>query len=122
MHRDIKSMNVFIGDRNKPFVGDFGVSKISEPDEEKRGSMIGTIFYMAPEVVNCKPYLYSSDVWSMGVVLYELLTLEKPFTAKAVNQKDRTNYHIMNEIIEREADPVDESYSSEMRELLKLCL
>ena len=56
MHRDIKTANVFIGDGNKPHVGDFGVSKKLEPGEEKKGSMIGTVSYMAPEVVDFKPY------------------------------------------------------------------
>ena len=112
---------MFIGDGNKPFVGDFGVSKVSEPGEEKKGQMIGTIFYMAPEVVDFKPYLFQSDVWSMGIVLYELLSLQKPFTAKHAEGGQR-EYAIMMEIADKDYDPVDESYSPEIRELLRLCL
>lgn len=96
MHRDIKAMNVFIGDGNKPHVGDFGVSKVSEPGDKDKGSLIGTIFYMAPEVCDRKPYRFQSDVWSMGIVLYELLSLERPFEAKGIT--DGKTYHIMREI------------------------
>ena len=55
MHRDIKTLNVFLSEGNKCHVGDFGVSKKSDPND-KIGAMIGTIFYMAPEVIDSKPY------------------------------------------------------------------
>tara|TARA_B110000285_G_C14985939_1_gene543809 strand:+ start:124 stop:309 length:186 start_codon:yes stop_codon:yes gene_type:complete len=56
----------------------------------------------------------------MGVVLYELLTLKKPFTAN--NMSDGKEYHISMEILEKEPEPIDNSYSADIRELLNLCL
>ena len=83
MHRDIKAVNILLADKNKPMIGDFGVSEKSEPkDENKKGYRVGTLQYMAPEIMNSKPYSYKSDIWSLGIVLYELLALKKPFEIK----------------------------------------
>ena len=56
MHRDIKTLNVFLALNNRPLVGDFGVSKVEDPDATAKGGMIGTTLYMAPEVCRSLPY------------------------------------------------------------------
>ena len=57
---------------------DFSCSKKLK-DDRKTTTMIGTPFYMAPEIILQKSYSYNSDLWSLGVVLFEMLTGKLPF-------------------------------------------
>jgi len=80
IHRDVKCENVFLTADAQIKLGDFGLSRtISEQDLAT--TMCGTPYYMAPEQVSRKPYHKSADVWSLGVVLFEVLTLSRPFHA-----------------------------------------
>ena len=80
VHRDIKCANVFLTKDGIVKLGDLNVSKIA-----KAGIMqtqTGTPYYASPEVWQDKPYDKSSDIWSLGAVLYEMIALNPPFTAK----------------------------------------
>ena len=80
VHRDIKCANVFLTKSGVVKLGDLNVSKIA-----KQGIMqtqTGTPYYASPEVWQDKPYDKSSDIWSLGAVLYEMIALNPPFTAK----------------------------------------
>lgn len=83
VHRDIKPANIFITNNNDVKILDFGVAKIdgdfSDMDAEK---VKGTIAYMSPEQINGQDVDQRSDIWSFGVLLYELLTTKKPFNSK----------------------------------------
>ena len=71
LHRDIKAENVFLHD-DKIKLGDFGISRSVEKSLAK--TFIGTPYYISPEIVQNQPYSYKSDVWSAGVLLYEMCT------------------------------------------------
>ena len=75
MHRDIKSENVFIQEGNIAKIGDFGISKINKEGTLGKGGICGTWEYMAPEIVNGLQYTYRADVWSLGIILYQLCSL-----------------------------------------------
>ena len=60
-------------------IGDFGISKILHTTSEEAKTMIGTPYYLSPELVQNKPYSYASDIWSLGVIMYELCALNYPF-------------------------------------------
>ena len=60
-------------------LGDFGISKALEQTRALAKSTVGTPYYMSPELCDNKPYSFKSDVWAIGVVLYELATLKQPF-------------------------------------------
>ena len=83
IHRDIKPSNIFITYDGRLKLGDFGVSKILEHTNDAASTLIGTPLYMSPEACNNEPYTYKSDIWSLGCVLYEILTFAKPFWAES---------------------------------------
>lgn len=84
IHRDIKSDNVFIKKEGTAKVGDFGISKFEEIALEMnyRTETIGTLQYMAPESMHSSSYSTASDIYSFGVVGWELLAEEPPFQDK----------------------------------------
>lgn len=57
-------------------IGDFGISKVLENTLDQASTVVGTPYYMSPEVCENKPYTFKSDVWALGCVLYELCTLK----------------------------------------------
>ncbi|XP_054715640.1 mitogen-activated protein kinase kinase kinase 20-like [Uloborus diversus] len=77
IHRDLKSKNVVISADYVCKICDFGASRFI--DSTTKMSVAGTLPWMAPEVIQCLPVSESCDVWSYGVVLWELLTHEVPF-------------------------------------------
>jgi len=79
-HRDLKSANVFLNKDGSAKLGDMNVSKVA-----KKGllyTQTGTPYYASPEVWRDQPYDSKSDIWSLGCVLYETITLKPPFRAE----------------------------------------
>lgn len=76
LHRDVKPANVFLDDGQRAKLGDFGTGAfMAEPSRER----VGTAFYMAPEVFEGAASSVASDVYSLGVLAYEVLTGQRPF-------------------------------------------
>ncbi|KAK2992226.1 hypothetical protein RJ640_005713 [Escallonia rubra] len=78
IHRDLKSNNLLLNDEMRVKVGDFGTSCLETQTQESKGNM-GTYRWMAPEMVKDKPYTRKVDVYSFGIVLWELTTALLPF-------------------------------------------
>ncbi|KAG3051209.1 Serine/threonine-protein kinase, partial [Phytophthora idaei] len=79
IHRDMKPQNILIGSRQQIKLCDFGFARAIAHDTSLLRSIKGTPLYMAPELVQEKPYNYTVDLWSLGVILYELAVGKPPF-------------------------------------------
>jgi serine/threonine-protein kinase len=80
VHRDIKPHNVLVDGEGRLKVTDFGIARAGVSQMTEAGSIIGTAQYLSPEQAKGAPVDQTSDLYSVGVVLYELLTGEVPFT------------------------------------------
>jgi serine/threonine protein kinase len=82
VHRDIKPSNIFLTSANQPIITDFGIARIEDPltpQQTQAGEVLGTPVYMSPEQVMGEPVDGRTDLYSLGVILYELTTGRRPF-------------------------------------------
>ena len=101
VHRDIKPENVHIDESGRAKLMDFGIAKAADLTLTQPGYVLGTPYYMAPEQVKGDPVTPLADVYSFGILLYELLTCQRPFEGPAIEQ---VFFKILNEPVN--LDPV----------------
>jgi eukaryotic-like serine/threonine-protein kinase len=82
IHRDIKSANILLSERDDIKIGDFGTAQISSSEQTQIDGFVGSPAYMSPEQINEEEPSVQSDIYSLGVVMYELLTGRLPFQAQ----------------------------------------
>lgn len=117
LHRDIKGANILLTSTGLIKLGDFGFSHQYE-DTVSGGvanTFCGTPYYLAPELWENKRYSKKADVWSLGVLLYEILALKRPFTA--TNMKG-----LMSKVLKGEFPPLPDKYSQDLKDVVKFIL
>ncbi len=116
VHRDIKPSNlVFDEQQNKVKILDFGIAKIlknTAPTQTQAGIKIGTVLYMSPEQVKGGTIDAKTDIYSLGVTLFELITGKNPY-----NPQSQSEFTIYNQII-NEALPDDTLISPQVRKII----
>ena len=115
LHRDLKSQNIFLTSKNFVKLGDFGIAKTLANTMDKANTIVGTPYYLSPEIINGEPYSFASDIWSLGVILYEMCTLSPPFTGKSISG-------LGMKIIKGVYPPIPPQYSKELRLLISQLL
>uniref|UniRef100_A0A2D4ITI1 Serine/threonine-protein kinase Nek4 n=1 Tax=Micrurus lemniscatus lemniscatus TaxID=129467 RepID=A0A2D4ITI1_MICLE len=115
LHRDLKTQNVFLTRSNIIKVGDLGIARVLDNQHDMASTLIGTPYYMSPELFSNKPYNYKSDVWALGCCAYEMATLKHAFNAKDMNS-------LVYRIIEGKLPPMPKDYSTQLKELIRTML
>ncbi|MBN1270975.1 MAG: serine/threonine protein kinase [Candidatus Aminicenantes bacterium] len=100
VHRDIKPGNIMMSEEGEPFIADFGIARVETSTMTQTGTIMGTLSYMSPEQIEGKKVDGRTDIFSLGVILYELLTGKMPFEGDNVST---TIYKIMN----KEPEPLN---------------
>ena len=111
MHRDLKSANIFLYNDLTAKLGDMNVSKVTN-SKGLNYTQTGTPYYASPEVWKDEPYDVKSDVWSLGCVIYEMVTLKPPFQAEDMQG-------LYKKILKGQLPKIPEHFSSDLWTLLK---
>jgi eukaryotic-like serine/threonine-protein kinase len=85
VHRDIKPDNILVDREGRPVITDFGVAHLESSDLTRTGEVLGTPHFMSPEQVKGEPLDGRSDLFSLGVVLFEMLTGQRPFRGDTIS-------------------------------------
>ncbi|XP_042261116.1 serine/threonine-protein kinase Nek4 isoform X1 [Thunnus maccoyii] len=115
LHRDLKTQNIFLTKTNIIKVGDLGIARVLENQNDMASTLIGTPYYMSPELFSNKPYNHKSDVWALGCCVYEMSTLKHAFNAKDMNS-------LVYRIVEGKLPQMPSRYDPQLGDLIKSML
>ncbi|XP_077986542.1 uncharacterized protein LOC144440940 [Glandiceps talaboti] len=115
LHRDLKTQNIFLTKSKIIKVGDLGIAKVLDGHNDMATTLIGTPYYMSPELFSNKPYNHKSDVWALGCCVYEMATLKHAFNAKDMNS-------LVYKILRGKMPAMPRIYSTDLTDLIKAML
>jgi tetratricopeptide (TPR) repeat protein len=98
VHRDVKPANVRVTPEDEVKILDFGIARLRSSDLTQKGLVLGTLQYMSPEQAEGQSVDHRSDIFSVGVIAYELLALRKPFVGDTLTE-------VMHKLTHEPADP-----------------
>lgn len=120
LHRDIKTANIMKCNNGIIKLSDFGISTKLKDTIGMARSQCGSPLYMSPEIIQAQSYNAKSDVWSLGVVLYELCQFKMPF--KYDERAESPLKDLGEKINLGEYEPIAESYSQDIHDLIRSML
>eukprot|EP00927_Polykrikos_kofoidii_P025539 TRINITY_DN22923_c0_g1_i1.p1 TRINITY_DN22923_c0_g1~~TRINITY_DN22923_c0_g1_i1.p1 ORF type:complete len:999 (+),score=238.40 TRINITY_DN22923_c0_g1_i1:157-3153(+) len=117
LHRDLKTSNIFLANDGGTIIklGDFGISRVLEGTTEAAVTIVGTPYYMSPEVCRSEPYSWKSDIWALGCVLYELCMLKHAFESSSL-------LGLVYKIVSEHYEPIPSFYSTQLNDLIRQLL
>lgn len=101
LHRDIKPENIFLS-KSVIKLGDFGISKELSTTNDFTKTGVGTPYYISPEICRGEKYNYKSDIWSLGCLIYESCSFQRPFHSKSITV-------LVNNIVNKQPIALDTS-------------
>jgi NIMA (never in mitosis gene a)-related kinase len=111
LHRDLKTQNIFLTSTGDIKIGDFGIARVLQSTYDCAQTAIGTPYYLSPEICQEKPYNQKSDIWSLGCILYEMLTLKHAFDANNIKG-------LVLKILKGTYPPIPPQYSDNVKNLV----
>lgn len=114
IHRDLKSVNLLIDEHYNAKVCDFGLSRIIAPKNQNMTGNVGTVSWIAPEVFEKQPYDEKADVYSFGIVMWELYTKQTPF-------QDLNTFEIPMAVIKGDRPSIPKDCPKDYAKLMQSC-
>lgn len=111
LHRDLKTQNIFMTQTNQIKIGDFGIARVLQHTYDCAQTAIGTPYYLSPEICQEKPYNQKSDIWSLGCILYEMVTLRHAFDANSMKG-------LVLKILRGTYPAIPSNYSQDLKDLI----
>jgi TPR repeat protein len=116
VHRDLKSLNVLVGGDDVAVLADFGFAKTSVSSSvQVATAQVGTVHWMAPEMIEHGTYTAASDVYAFGIILWELCACKLPYETFQIRRQ------VENAVVRGERPPVDSKWQAEAREMMTRC-
>ena len=96
-------------------LGDFGIARVLSNTVSQAQTLVGTPYYLSPEIIESKPYSFKSDIWSLGILLYEMCALQPPFSGSSLPK-------LAGRIVKGKHSDVPAMYSRNLQHLINSML
>ncbi|XP_074419829.1 G protein-coupled receptor kinase 5-like isoform X1 [Larus michahellis] len=117
VYRDLKPENILLDDDGHIRISDLGLA-IKIPEGETIRGRVGTVGYMAPEVINNERYAFSPDWWGLGCLVYEMIEGQSPFRAR----KERVKREEVEKRVQEDQEPYSDKFSEDAQAICKMLL